>query len=195
MKLSFPKCKSIVDTLPVGFYTGRRIEINVDEEAEISYYSPMEDKIIVSYPIIAHRMAMVEDGTCSEEEAARSMLYHEVSHAILTPADNLRNSELVNTFEDERIETVLKDYYHGVNFKKQLLDIHGGKIPKAYDAETAFFNAVRFGLGTDVVKETVQDMLETYKLLNRASDRYDSTPCCSKYDFTVIISKGIPTAN
>ena len=105
MELTFAKCESIVNTLPIGFYTGRRIGITLDKETETSFYDPMEDKIVVSYPIIAHRMkAMPETSTCTEEEAVRSMLYHEVSHAILTPASEMRNSFQLNTFEDERIE-------------------------------------------------------------------------------------------
>ena len=63
MELSFAKCESIVNTLPIGFYTGRRIGIEVDREAETSFYDPMNDKIVVSYPIIAHRMAQVTDGS------------------------------------------------------------------------------------------------------------------------------------
>lgn len=182
MELSLSKCKSILETLPIGFYTGRRIEVELDAEAETSYYMPMEDKIKVSYPIIAHRMSKVKEGDCDEDEAVRSMLYHEVSHAILTPEEGLHNNETVNTFEDERIETVLRNYYHGVNFKKQLLDIHGGHVPKAHDNRTAFFNAVRFGLGTRKVRSEVKRLLEKYKMLNRASNRWDSDPCCSDYE-------------
>lgn len=182
MELTFARCESIVNTLPIGFYTGRRIGITIDKEAETSFYSPMEDKIVVSYPIIAHRMKQVAEGTCDEEEAVRSMLYHEVSHAILTPAGELYNSFQVNCFEDERIESVLRHYYHGVDFRKQLYDIHGGHAPKAKNAQTAFFNAVRFGLGTGKVQQEINRMLETYAPINRASQRYDGTPCTRRYE-------------
>lgn len=182
MELSFAKCESIVNTLPIGFYTGRRIGIEVDREAETSFYDPMNDKIVVSYPIIAHRLSQVADGTCSEEEAVRSMLYHEVSHAILTPADSLRNSFQVNCFEDERIETVLRHYYHDVDFRKQLYDIHGGKIPPAKDVESAFFNAVRFGLGTGVVQKKVQQILNDYAKMHRTTARWYGTPCAGQYE-------------
>ena len=169
MELTFAKCESIVNTLPIGFYTGRRIGISIDKDAETSFYDPMEDKIVVSYPIIAMRMKQTPDGTCDEEEAVRSMLYHEVSHAILTPADELDNSFQLNCMEDERIETVLRHYYHGVDFRKQLLDIHGGHAPQATDAKSAYFNAVRFGLGTDKVKTEVNRILEEYATINRAT--------------------------
>lgn len=134
----------------------------------------MDDKIVVSYPIIAMRMKQTPDGTCDEEEAVRSMLYHEVSHAILTPAKEMRNSFQLNCMEDERIETVLRHYYHGVDFRKQLLDIHGGHIPQATNAESAFFNAVRFGLGTGRVQNEVNRILKKYAKMNRATARWEN---------------------
>lgn len=182
MDLSFAKCESIVNTLPVGFYTGRRINIKVDKKAATSYYDPMEDNIVVSYPIIAHRMEVMPEGSCDEEEAVRSMMYHEVSHAILTPAEAMANSFAINCMEDERIETVLKDYFLGVNFRKQLLDIHGGKIPRATDADSAFFNAVRFGLGTDKVKKEVRRIINKYASMTRATKRWASPVGAGDYE-------------
>lgn len=185
MNLSLAKCESIINTLPIGFYTGRRIDIKLDSTAETSYYDPMNDKIMVSYPIIAERLRQTAEGTCSEEEAIRSMLYHEVSHAILTPsADELTNNFKINVFEDERIETVLRNYFHGVNFRKQLYDIHGGRIPPANDNKSAYFNAVRFGLGTAVVQKEINRMLKKYAKMNRSSQRYgdDRLPACYEYD-------------
>lgn len=173
MELTFSKCKEIADTLPIGLYTGRRIPIEVDAKEIKSFYSTMEDRIVISYPVIAERLKNMKEGSCSEEEAIRSMLYHEVSHAILTPQD-LRASTPVNIFEDERIESVLRHYYHGTDFRKQLYDIHGGHAPKAVDADTAFFNAVRFGLGTGKVQTEINRMKKDYASLNRASTYYGS---------------------
>ena len=173
MELSFAKCESIMNTLPIGFYTGRRINVKIDKKVETSYYDPMEDSIVVSYPIIAHRMKVMPEGSCDEEEAVRSMMYHEVSHAILTPAESLQNSFAVNCMEDERIETVLRNYFHGVNFRKQLLDVHGGHIPKATDTQSAFFNAVRFGLGTSRVQKEVQRIISKYAPMNRTTARWE----------------------
>ncbi|MBR5151592.1 MAG: hypothetical protein IKW71_02020 [Elusimicrobiaceae bacterium] len=186
MEITFVKCESILKTLPIGFYAGRRIETTLDKKEDTSFYSPMEDKIVVSYPIIAHRFeAMPETSTCTDEEAVRSMLYHEVSHAILTPAKAIKCSTMMNIFEDERIETVLRDFYHGVDFQKQLYDIHGGNAPKATDTESAFFNAVRFGLGTPKVQAKIERVLNKYASLNRASVRYSSGLCGSDYEYEV----------
>lgn len=181
MELTCAKCRSILETLPIGYYAGRRITVELKDNEATSYYSPMEDKIVVSYPIIAERLAQVADGTCSPEEAVRSMLYHEVSHAILTPAKHLVNNTAVNIFEDERIETVLQNYYMDVNFKQQLYDIHGGKPPKAVDKDTAFFNAVRFGLGTPQVQKEIERLLDKYKGINRNTPRYGYDIDCYEY--------------
>ena len=170
MEISFPKCETILKTLPIGYYTGRRIEIEMSRDEETSCYSPMEDKIIISYPIIAYRMAQIEDD-CNEEEAVRSMLYHEVSHAILTPIC-LPPSFENNCFEDERIETVLRHYYEGVDFRKQLYDVHGGHAPKATDYKSAVFNAVRFGLGTAEVQKRINELFKDFAHLNRNSTMY-----------------------
>ena len=103
MELSYAKCETILNTLPIGFYTGRRIDTTLDAKVETSFYSPAEDKIVISYPIIAQRCKQISEDV-DEEGAVRGMLYHEVSHAILTPA-TLQASIPVNIFEDERIES------------------------------------------------------------------------------------------
>ena len=181
MELTYARCEQVLNTLPIGYYTGRRIAVSLDEKEETSFYSPIEDKIVVSYPIIAHRMKQLPD-TADEEEAVRSMLYHEVSHAILTPS-SLNGTNINNIVEDERIETVLRNYYHNVNFRKQLYDIHGGNPPKADTAEKAFYNAVRFGLGTGKVQTALNKLLKKYASMNRTSPSYDSRNPINTYNY------------
>jgi len=171
MNLTYAKCETILNTLPIGYYTGRRVKTSLDRNEETSFYSPIEDTIVISYPIIAERLSKLPD-TADDEEAIRSMLYHEVSHAILTPLV-LAPSEINNIFEDERIETVLRNYYHNVNFRKQILDLHGGHAPKATNAKQAFYNAVRFGLGTGKVQKEINRMLKKYSEINRFTERYN----------------------
>lgn len=181
MELTFTKCEQILNTLPIGYYTGRRIGIALDKEEQTSMYSPLEDKIIISYPIIAERMKKMPEGS-DEEEAVRSMLYHEVSHAILTPP-TLCNDDIYNIMEDERIESVLRNYYHNVNFRKQLYDLHNGHAPKATNPKTAFYNAVRFGLGTAIVQNEVNRIIKEFAPLNRTTERYSVTPSIRQYEY------------
>lgn len=171
MELSFARCETIMKTLPIGYYAGRRIECALDEKEGTSFYSPMEDKIVISYPIIAHRLGQIKN-TVNEEEAVRAMLYHEVSHAIMTNANELYPSKMNNIFEDERIETVLKDYYLKTDFKKQLVEIHNG-IPMATDADSAFFNAVRFRKAPDNILADIDNIIKKYGHLIRVGDDYD----------------------
>lgn len=170
MELSFAQCETILNTLPIGFYTGRRIGTSLDAKTDTSFYSPTEDTIVVSYPIITERMSNLSD-TANVEEAVRSMLYHEVSHAILTPK-NMRPDTPVNIFEDERIESVLRNYYHGVNFRQQLYDLHGGHPPRAVDADSAFYNAVRFGLGSGHIQKEINRIMKKYAGMNRTTPEY-----------------------
>lgn len=167
MELSFAMCETIVKTLPIGYYTSRRIDITVSKDEPTSYYDMMNDKIVVSYPIIAERCAKISKDT-NEEEAVRSMLYHEVSHAILTPT-TLESDTAVNIFEDERIETLLQDYYMNVNFKQQLNDLVGGSVPTPDTPEQAFFNAVRLGIGPKKFQKRIEDLIEEYQDMNRGS--------------------------
>lgn len=169
MELTYARCEQILDTLPIGYYTGRRVGVTLDEKADTSFYSTTEDSIVISYPIIAQRMKGMPEGS-NEESAVRSMLYHEVSHAILTPSD-LESNFAVNCFEDERIESVLRHYYHNTDFRQQLYDLCGGHAPKAVDKQSAFFNAVRFGLGTPEVQREITRMLNKYAEINRGTRR------------------------
>lgn len=183
MEITFAKCEQILDTLPIGYYAGRRVGISLQDEIRTSYYSPMEDKIVISYPIISAGMAKI-DNTDDIEGVVRSMMYHEVSHAILTPTrikpSNDEMLKVVNIFEDERIETILRNYYHGVNFRKQLYDINGGvHTPK--DSIGAFFNAVRFGVGSPKILNSISQLIKRYSNMNRNADYYEA----SNYQYDV----------
>ena len=170
MEITFARTEQILNTLPIGLYAGRRIRTSLSETEETSFYSPAEDEIVISYPIISHRMESVTDIN-REEEAVRSMLYHEVSHAILTPRE-MSCEDIYNIFEDERIETILRNYFMGVNFRQQLYDICGG-IPKPTDAQSAFYNAVRFGTGTASIQKEIKKILKKSAKLNRATERWE----------------------
>ena len=155
MKITYDEVRTQIEQLPIGYYAGRRIFIEMSIDEPTSFYSPSENKIVISYPIIAEGLANAEEEESYKETAIRSMLYHEVSHAILTNpelmifggsfwgASTEQGRAILNVFEDERIETLLQNFYMDTNFKKNLLYIIGGiKEPK--DIFQAFFNLVRF---------------------------------------------------
>ena len=176
MELTFGECKKILDTLPTGYYCGRGIPITLDKEEATSFYSPAEDSIVVSLPIIQKGMEAVTD-EAGKETAVRSMLYHEVSHAILTPTlltqsmSNDTSRFILNVFEDERIETVLNDYYLDVNFKQQLFNINGGETPTVdvNNPKSVFYAVVRYRYGKKEWTDEVAELIRQYSTLNRNS--------------------------
>ena len=168
MEIGFAQCETIMKTLPIGYYAGRRVDVTLDKDEKTSFYSPMEDKIVVSYPIIAERMSKAP-ATLDAENAIRAMLYHEVSHAILTPP-SLDASTSYNIFEDERIETVLADYYMGVNFKQQLWDLHDNKVPTPKNPDMAFYNAVRFRCAPPDILEEIDEIIYKHRKMSRQNE-------------------------
>src|SRR5574344_118919 len=119
MNVPIAMIKSIAEGLPIGLYAKRRIPVAIDEEEPTSYYNPVSDEIVISSKIIQEGLKHVHKKK-DIEPAVRSMLYHEVSHSILTP-NRMKMTDWMNIFEDERIETILGDYFLDVDFKKQVL--------------------------------------------------------------------------
>ena len=161
--------KAIADALPIGIYAKRRIRCSLREDENTSFYSPMTDEIIISYPQITCALKMTPEDE-DKEVAIRSMLYHEVSHAILT-GWNGRVTDQFNIFEDERIETVLNDFYLDVDFAKQVYRINGIqsnddlKAPK--NALDAFYQLVRFHNGDADLLDRVKKLLVKYAPLSK----------------------------
>lgn len=179
MNVSFAQVKTIMDTLPIGYYAGKRVSVTLEPQTAVhtSYYSPIDETIVIDYPIIAERLQKAPD-TADVEEAVRSMLYHEVSHAILTPkalvsllSDATQEIiDVVNIFEDERIETILSNYYHNVNFRKQLSEITSPNT--GTDCMSKFFDLVRFHIGPKPFLEKVTQMIKDYQKLTACAERY-----------------------
>lgn len=170
-------CEAILKTLPIGYYCGRRIPVNFDGAAKASYYVPMEDAIYISFPIIEKGVSKLPEGS-NLEQAVRSMLYHETSHAILTPPSLITDcskerAQVLNIFEDERIETLLRDYYINVDFKKQLYSITGGPVNPPKNVMQYFYNAVRFGnCPKKKWLDKIDELMNKYKKITRNSDRW-----------------------
>lgn len=125
MNISTLTIKNIFDTLPVGYYLGRRIDVALND-GDSAYFDPANDKIYVGAKIIQKAMTDIpDDSEFNLEEIIRGLLYHEISHVILTPAKlkliEAEYAEIINIFEDERIETLLRKYYMSVNFKKNVI--------------------------------------------------------------------------
>lgn len=180
MEFTISTCRAILNTLPIGYYCKYRISLELSEKEPTSFFSPLEEKIVISYPIIKEGVDRLPENTTDFEQAVRSMLYHETSHAILTPTDLFQlafgyteRKEILNIFEDERIETLLKDFYMNVDFKKQINSICGG--PKAHPSTSMekFFNIVRFRTGPEKYVKRVAEIIKNYNAINRSYTRWD----------------------
>lgn len=170
--MTFNEINEIFKTLPVGYYCGRNVDRALSKEADCSYYVPSEDRIVISYP----QLTSVGVETMSETDI-RCMLYHEVAHAMLTPTF-LKISNIVNIFEDERIETLLADRFMKVDFKSFVKKIKGDladRNPK--DANEMFYQIVRFRKGPIEFTNRVKDLIAHSKILYRFFD----FEACYKY--------------
>lgn len=164
MKVTKEYVEGIFKTLPIGYYLGRDIPCELSEKDDTSYFSPTEQKIVVAYEQVAkackHNVDM--------ETAVRSVLYHEISHAILTP-QKMRVTDINNIFEDERIETLMSDTFMGVDFWQNRLGVNGftsideiKNLPMKTDMQK-FYALVRFHIGPDNFLQEVQDIIKKYK--------------------------------
>lgn len=179
MKVSINVVRELVNQLPIGLYAGRRIPCELSLDADTSYYDMANDNIVISFPIVAEGLKNAPEATSdfTEETAVRSMLYHEISHVILTPkyVDNnwvfphVVDFEVFNIFEDERIETLLRNYYLDVDFKKQIFYICGEPSEKPKTAKEAFFNIVRYRQDLYGLAHRVQEIIDKYKSVNSSS--------------------------
>lgn len=172
MNVPVAMIKSIAEGLPIGLYAKRRIPVAIDEEEPTSYYNPVSDEIVISSKIIQEGLKHVHKKK-DIEPAVRSMLYHEVSHSILTP-NRMKMTDWMNIFEDERIETILGDYFLDVDFKKQVLHINGFKsldeVPNpAPTAMAKFYSVVRFGIGEKKFVDEVDRIIKDYAKFNSST--------------------------
>lgn len=149
MKILLNELEKIVKEIPISYYCGYPISITVDKDAEMSYYSPVSDAIVISLKQVNCALAMASDD-CDKMSTARAFVYHEVSHSMLTPKD-LQVDDIVNIVEDERIERYYNNFYYGVNFKKNIYNVCGYKnmndVVPSKNPKEAFFQTVRLGVG------------------------------------------------
>ena len=159
MIISKEKVESIIKTLPISYYIKRGVKIEL-KDCATSYYDMMNDSIVISF----NNLTEAAKNLSNEEDiefAVRCLTYHEVSHAFLTPK-RLNISNIMNVFEDERIETICKKFYMNVDFKKfvKLLNNYHGQLPK--DAFEGFYQLVRYRVGPQEFLDRVKKLIFKY---------------------------------
>lgn len=145
------------------------------------------------------------------ESVVRGLLYHEVSHAVLTPAIQFTGEgvgfnsnalrfafcqikheykkrfgrelsfsdckDLFNIVEDERIETLLKDYYLNVDFRKNVVLLNGITDPEKElenaDLFRRLFLVCRYHVGTQEELNALKLLIENFReITNRSEGKY-----------------------
>lgn len=170
MKITFNEIEKILKTLPIGYYLKRNVDVTLDPDTEYSYYVPMDDTIRISFKQLEGTFESIEK-TKNVEKIVRGMLYHEVSHAFITPK-NLRMTSWMNTFEDERIESVLRHYYLNTNFRELVKLVNNFKGEKPANAKQAFYQLVRYRIGDKNWLKRLHELIQKYKTLNRRNEDY-----------------------
>ena len=159
------RIEQLVNTLPIGLYCGRRVPCQLDYRHDASGYSPEQDAILISAKQIQKGLSTVKAEDF--EKMVRTNFYHEISHAILTPTD-MSPHDIYNIFEDERIETLLKDYYYGVDFEGMKKHLTGYKDDYPItDSLSAFFALVRFRKGKKELVDEVDRIIKRFSKLSR----------------------------
>ena len=198
MNISIEQVQKIFKTLPIGYYIGRNVDASL-EMTETSYYNFIQDKVVVSYLNIADMVKKIKNPD-NLEKAIRGCLYHELSHVLLTPfkvykdiqfeksfcaecreiaKNHKKYRDIFNIFEDERIETILKNYYIDVNFKENVFLVNQITKKEAEkftckDELQYFYNIVRFDVGPkDLILEKY-NIIKKYSYIN-STDKFDWT--------------------
>lgn len=156
--VSFALVEGIVKSLPIGYYAKRNVYVECDKKVECSFYDPLRDSITISYLQIARGLKNSKQTT---ESTIRAMVYHELSHAIATPRE-LEMNDIINVFEDERIETLFAGYYMDVDFKQNVREINNWDgITKAdpNDPFSVFYHAIRYRDTTSKINEKIEKQL------------------------------------
>lgn len=171
MDISKAQVETILKTLPIGYYIGRNIKVSLSEAEECSFYDQINDEILISYQQLLKPFESVEKVE-DVETFVRTMLYHEVSHAMLTPKMKMTN--ILNIFEDERIETLLKDYYQNTDFKRFVKLVNNFKGEAPTTPMQAFYQIVRYRIGPQNFVDRVCMIIIKAKQINRTNEERSS---------------------
>lgn len=183
---------------PISYYTKSprpvRVTLN-DKNKDTSYYNPDKNAISISFFNIwkcfeSRELDYIKNNIDWARALIRGQQYHELSHAILTPSmlmvrgGKRRHNDVFNVVEDERIETIHRDYYKGVDFKKAIMEICEWKGQEADNAWTYFFQVVRFRHGEQEHLDLVSDFI--VKWFGLTGDAFQSRDAWSNqlsYDY------------
>lgn len=235
MQVTYKQVKKILDTLPIGYYLGHAIPpVKLSKESDSTYINQITEEITVSFKNVQAMLQNAPDDI-DVESVVRGLLYHEVSHAVLTPPMtfkmdltpricfggsayglfvNLRRAyykkfncsltltvlkDIFNIIEDERIETLLKDYYLNVDFRKNVVLLNRITDPEKElenaDLLKRLFLVCRYHVGTQEELTSLKSLILYRKNLTNKSEEAEIANYLDeieKFAITVLRNVNIP---
>lgn len=147
--------------LPIGYYLGQKVPVIIEDDNR-AYCDVANREIHIGMGLLqkaADNIPPEAEVTWSRQKLLRCLLYHEVAHLILTPKElfstlsrsfrkrGMPVSEeearaFINIFEDERIETLLKNFFMDTDFKS-FVKLVSADAPESHTDFQKFFDVVR----------------------------------------------------
>lgn len=189
MRITLEEMRDIAKRLPIGYYLGMKVPVTIEPDGA-AYCDIVKRVIHIGMPtlqIAADNIDAADAAAWDRETLLRCLLYHEVGHLLMTPAwlkhvcprlpegtylsaSDIRN--VINIFEDERLESILAGNFLGVDFKKFVRLVNkGGTVSGT--AVGRFYDVVRLRKTTPELSEAVDDAIASTSEISATTDYYD----------------------
>lgn len=189
MKLNLEEMREIARTLPIGYYLGRKVPVTVEEHDD-AYCDVVKGDIHIGIGLLqmaANHIDAKDAAAWNREKLLRCLLYHEIGHLILTPKwlkthvavmrpdgtgyGTRERTDILNIFEDERLESILSGYFMGVDFRAFVELVHKGeRLPS--DEVSEVFKAIRLRQCLPAVDAAVDDAVRDLAAMTAVTDPF-----------------------
>lgn len=171
MQLTKELLQHYINKVPIGYYVGRNVSVSIGDKDD-TYFDLAKETIVISYPTIKDNARLIKTDA-DTEKSVRHLIFHELSHALLTPRI-LHIDMVLNVFEDERIESILKNYYLDTDFKAFVKKLNGFKNQPPENEWDAWYQLVRYRRGPVYFLSRVHEIIDDYTHLDIAVSRIDT---------------------
>ena len=171
MQLTKELLQHYINKVPIGYYVGRNVDVAIGDKDD-TYFDLVKGSIVISYPTIKDNARLIKTDA-DAEKSVRHLIFHELSHALLTPRI-LHIDMVLNVFEDERIESILKNYYLDTDFKAFVKKLNGFKNQPPENEWDAWYQLVRYRRGPVYFLSRVHEIIDDYTHLDIAVSRIDT---------------------
>ena len=171
MQLTKELLQHYINKVPIGYYVGRNVDVAIGDKDD-TYFDLIKGSIVISYPTIKDNARLIKTDA-DAEKSVRHLIFHELSHALLTPRI-LHIDMVLNVFEDERIESILKNYYLDTDFKTFVKKLNGFKNQPPENEWDAWYQLVRYRRGPVYFLSRVHEIIDDYTHLDIAVSKIDT---------------------